>query len=168
MNSISTISARSPHTSRRKRPIRHGVYLRNEQRALQVRSNDVKRLMREAMDMFGWLREENLPTLRKWAELEVVRRAAFVGIVQSSEKSGSILSINLKKQEISIKRLVDDWRKLAMGQLVYERELLMTPAARAQLNGADDDAFAAAAARIEQLAAQVDGAEDAETPESDP
>ena len=132
MNSISTNAARSPHLTRRKRPIRHGVYLRSNQRALEIRAVEVKRLMRTAVNQMAWLREENLPTLRKWAELEVIRRAAFAGIVQDG-----VFSTNQETGESSLRRLVDDHRKLTMSQLVLERELLMTPAAHAQLSSGE-------------------------------
>jgi len=33
--------------------------------------------MRVAFDEMPWLRREHLPTLRKWAELEVIRKAAL-------------------------------------------------------------------------------------------
>ena len=67
MSSIRTIGKHSPNLTRRKRPVTHGLYLRNNVRALQIRASDVKNIMRKAVDSFPWLREENLPTLRKWA-----------------------------------------------------------------------------------------------------
>lgn len=71
------VSARCPHVTRRKGPIYHGAYLRNDERALQLRADDVRHLMRVAFDEMPWLRREHLPTLRKWAELEVIRKAAL-------------------------------------------------------------------------------------------
>ena len=135
MSSIRTVGKHSPNLTRRKRPVTHGLYLRNNVRALQIRASDVKSIMRKAVDSFPWLREENLPTLRKWAELEVIRRSAFAGILASD--GGIVFKADRKTNELSLKRLVDDHRKLVMSQLVVERELMMTPAARAQLQGGE-------------------------------
>src|SRR5689334_10224076 len=162
MSSISTIAARP--FQRRKRPIRHGVYLRDDDRALEVQANDVKRLMRKAVDTFAWLRDENLPTLRKWAELEVIRRAAFAGIVRSGA-----LSEDQEKRELSVKRLVDDHRKLTMSQLVLERELLMTPASRGQLrDGEPPIDLVAMMAQAASAAPAESGEPEPEPPVEDP
>ena len=152
MSSISTIAARSPQIGRRKRPIRHGVYLRKGERALKVQANDVKRLMRAAVDAFPWLREENLPTLRKWAEIEVIRRAAFAGILTD----GIVFKKDAKTKEISLKRLVDEHRKLCMSQAVLEEMLLMTPRSRAQLADCNNptDLVALMAAQTEEPPAE--------------
>jgi hypothetical protein len=154
MNSIrAVISTRSPHVTRKKRPITHGVYLRNDQRALKVRANEVKRLMRVAVDTLPWLREEHLPTLRKWAELETIRRAAFAGIIQSD-----VLHVSLG--DVGVRRLVHDHRQLALAQLVFERELGMTPLACAQLKGSKDDEL--------DLVAAMASADQVETVEPEP
>jgi hypothetical protein len=82
--------------------------------------------MRHALGQMAWLRDEHIPTLRKWAEHKVIRRAAFAGIVQNS-----VIHADLKAGEVRVHRLVHDYRQLAQTQLLFERELGMTPAARA-------------------------------------
>src|SRR5690348_3137238 len=78
------------------------------------------------------LRDEDLPTVRQWCELEVIRRACFAALCQVSEK-GSILSVVADGQEVQLRRLVHDHRQLCAAHLVYQRELMMTPAVRLQV-----------------------------------
>jgi hypothetical protein len=75
-----------------------------------------------------WIRGEQLPTLRKWCEMELIRLAVFSAI-----REAGVLCLNQGARDVGTRRLVDDFRKLAMSQLVLERALLMTPAAKAQL-----------------------------------
>jgi hypothetical protein len=155
--------ARAPTMTKRKvLPLVHGIYA-NSPKALRVRALKVTRLVRQLYEFLPHLRDEHLPLVRKWAELEVIRRAAFAGIVQG----GSILSVDLKTRDVSVKRLIDDHRKLAMAQLIYERELLMTPAARAQLRDGEQptDLVAMMAATEPETAEVVEP--EPEGPESD-
>jgi|ERR1700730_7711244 hypothetical protein len=73
--------ATAPPISRKKRPIRHGVYV-NSHDAIKVRGGRVSYLVRKVIEQMPSL-EQFLPTVRKWAELEVIRRAPFASIVQS-------------------------------------------------------------------------------------
>ncbi|MBV8773560.1 MAG: hypothetical protein JO166_14705 [Deltaproteobacteria bacterium] len=73
-----------------------------------------------------WLRPEQGPVLRQWAELEELRTCCFAGLVQYG-------ALRVEANEISAKRLVHDLRQIVQVQIVLERELLMTPAARAQM-----------------------------------
>jgi hypothetical protein len=61
--------------------------------------------------------------------MEMIRLATFSAITQAG-----ITSVDRKTNDVSARPLVDDYRKLAMSQLVLERKLLMTPASRAQLS----------------------------------
>ena len=66
-------------------------------------------------------------------ELELIRLAVFSAITRTG-----LLTINTETREVSVKRLVDDHRKIAMSQLVLERELRMTPLVRAQLQSSGE------------------------------
>ena len=153
----------SPHLSRKKRPVRHAVYV-NSPDALKVRARRVSTLVNAAIKQIPSL-AQFVPTVRKWAELEVIRQAAFAGLVQTN----GILTSDGK--DITVRRLVHDHRQLALAQLVFERELGLTPMAAANLR-ADGAAAAldlaeAANERISRLA-PVDGVPDESSDESEP
>lgn len=151
-------------TKRKTLPLVHGIYA-NSQKALRVRAPKVTKLVRELYEFLPHLRDEHLPLARKWAELEVIRRAAFAGIVQG----GSVITVDLAKREVSLKRLIDDHRKLTMSQLILERELLMTPASRAELSAGEEPTdLVALMARAAQADAEAETVEAAEPSESDP
>jgi hypothetical protein len=97
----------------------------------------VAKLVAEAVEAMPWCHGESLPTLRKWAELELIRLAVFSAITRSG-----ILSVNTETREVGVKRLVDDHRKISMSQLVLERELRMTPLVRAQLQSSGEQPMA--------------------------
>jgi len=128
------------------------VYV-NSQNALKIRGRQVSYLVTKAVEQMPWLRDEHLPLLRQWAELAITRRAAFAGIVQTG-----LLSVDEKTREMSFKRLVHDHRQIAQAQLVFQRELMMTPLAKAQLRDAKQPAF--------DLVAAMASAEAADTVES--
>jgi hypothetical protein len=128
-----TLMAGTPQVSRSKRPIRHRVYAKSKEN-LKVKSKHISWLMNRAIEQMPWLKDEDVPAVRQWAELETIRRCALAGIVQ-----GGVLST--KDGEVSVKRLVHDLRQLALAQLIFERELGMTPLARAQLKDEKDAGF---------------------------
>jgi len=89
----------------------------------KLRSRRVRRLVNRLFDVLPWLTESDRPAARSWAELEFVGAAVFAEIMANGVTNG--------KGEA--RRLVSDWRQLKQVQLAYERELGMTPAARANL-----------------------------------
>jgi hypothetical protein len=144
-NGLTTIALQ---VTTRKRPIRHGLYIHSE-KGLAVRARSVTALVRKAADQMPWLRDEHLPLLRQWAELEILRRCAFAGIVQHG-----LLSENQETREVSVKRLVHDHRQIAQTQLMFQRELGMTPLGRAQLSDpkqSEFDLVAAMAGAVEPI-----------------
>ncbi|MBV8773547.1 MAG: hypothetical protein JO166_14635, partial [Deltaproteobacteria bacterium] len=79
-----------------------------------------------------------------------LRACCFAGLVHYG-------ALRIEADEISAKRLVHDLRQIVQVQIVLERELLMTPAARAQVRagGGPDElndllAFANAPGEAEQ------------------
>jgi hypothetical protein len=121
--------ALSPPISRKKRPIRHGVYVKSPN-AVKVRSHRVTSLVRKALDCMPWIRDQDIPTLRSWAQFEVIKAAAFAGIVQTG-----VITTTGKNgvKDVQVRRLVHDFRQLALAQLAFETQLGMTPASRAQI-----------------------------------
>ncbi|MBV8847377.1 MAG: hypothetical protein JO307_31595, partial [Bryobacterales bacterium] len=122
-----SLQAYTPPIRRRRGPVVSGLYTQPKN-PNRIKLPQVRKLMNKACVVMPWIRGEHLPTLRKWCEMELIRLAAFSAITQDG-----ILSVDRKTKDIGARRLVDDYRKLAMSQMVIERELLMTPASRAQL-----------------------------------
>ena len=57
-------------------------------------------LVTKVAEQMLWQRDEHLPLLRRWAELEVIWRAAFAGLVKMGIFSEQ------KDDQVSVKRLV--------------------------------------------------------------
>jgi hypothetical protein len=110
----------------------------------------VSYLVRKVIEQMPSL-EQFLPTVRKWAELEVIRQAAFAGIVQSNV-------LTTDGQDVHVRRLVHDHRQLALAQLVFEKELGLTPLAFAALKGSQQPPLDL----VGMMAAQSDAAETVE------
>jgi len=69
-----------------------------------------------------------MPTVRAWAELEIVSATVFTvleadGVVSGPDKSG----------DLAPRRLLNEYRQLKVTQLQYAKELGLTPSARAAL-----------------------------------
>jgi hypothetical protein len=93
---------------------------------MQVRARKVGRLVRRMRDTMPWLREQDVPCCRGWAEAELIGAALFAAIMKGG-------AIHTKDGDIAARRVVNDWRQIKLLQLAYERELMMTPAIRATL-----------------------------------
>jgi hypothetical protein len=138
------IKAFTPPIRRRRGPTVSGLYAnpRNPQR---ISLPSVLKLINKVCEAMPWIRGEYLPVVRKWCELELLRLAAFNAITQLSPKERGRLSgvVRVDKQthEAGLIRLVDDYRKLCQTQLMFERELGMTPLARAQLSDPKQSGF---------------------------
>ena len=89
----------------------------------KLRSRRVRRLVNRLFEVLPWLTEADRPACRSWAELEFVGASAF----------GDLIANGLVNGDGVPRRLLSDWRQLKQVQLAYERELGMTPAARANL-----------------------------------
>jgi hypothetical protein len=131
------------------------VYV-NSSKALKIRARQVSYLVTKGVEQMPWLLEEHLPLLRQWAELEIIRRAAFAGLVQNGV-------LRIEDNEVSVKRLVHDHRQIAQTQLMFQRELGMTPLVRMQLGEGKQGELDLVA----MMAAHSDAAEPGE-PENEP
>jgi hypothetical protein len=126
--------------------ITSGLYVRGEKN-LGRRDQRVRRLTRKMRVCMPWLADSDLPACRGWAEMEVLANRAYAIL-------SSVPLINKDGEPL---RLLTDFRQLRQAQIVYARELGMTPSARAQLRlSADSEAFDLAAAA--QLTDATDGA----------
>jgi hypothetical protein len=103
-----------------------GLYVRSEN-GLKLRDRKVQKLVRSMRIAMPWIEDSDLPACRAWAQLEILADTTFAVLRQ-------IFIIN---KEGEPRRLLTDFRQLRQTQLAYERELGMTPAARAtiQANG---------------------------------
>src|ERR1035437_9759881 len=99
-----------------------GLYVRASA-GLRLRDKKVERLARKVRSVLTWLEPSDYPAVRAWAELEYL-----AGQVYAALRAGSV--VNAAGEG---KRLLDDYRKLRLAQMVISRELGMTPAARMAL-----------------------------------
>ena len=88
--------------------------------ALERRHKKIRYLVRKMRKGMHWLEDSDLPACRAWAEFEILGSIVFNELTTNgplnSEREG--------------RRLLDDFRKLRVAQLQFEKELGMTPAAR--------------------------------------
>ena len=71
-----------------------------------------------------WIDDADVPALRAWAELEIIGAGLFADITARG-------TLN---DEGEPRRAVDDLRRIRQTQLVYSRELGLTPKSRAELS----------------------------------
>ena len=107
--------------------LRHGLYSRTGS-SLKLRSRRTRRLVANLREVCPWLNDSDMPTVRAWAELEIVSATVFTvleadGVVSGPDKSG----------DLAPRRLLNEYRQLKATQLQYARELGLTPSARAAL-----------------------------------
>jgi hypothetical protein len=69
-------------------------------------------LMNKACQLMPWVRGEHMPTLRKRAEMELIRLAVFNAIVRLSpdapDKLSGMIRMDRRSQDAGLIRLVDD------------------------------------------------------------
>ena len=119
----------TPNIRRSKKPEVHKIYSKNGY-ALEVRARKASTLVNLAYEQLPWLRPEHRPLVSRWAELQVIIQCAFAGICQNG-----MFRVDEKAGEVSVKRLVHDYRQLVQTQAQIAAALLMTPASAAQLSG---------------------------------
>jgi hypothetical protein len=130
------------------RQITHGLYVRAS-KGLKLRDRKTQLLARKVRSVLTWLEPSDFPTVRAWAELEILCDQVYAVL-----RAGSV--VNAASGEG--KRLLHDYRQLRLAQLAYSRELGMTPAARKTLSASGTKGM--------DLAAAFANAEDAETVEA--
>lgn len=103
-------------------PIKSGLYVRAPN-GRQIRDKKVRRLVSKMHDVMPWLAPSDRPACRAWAELEILSSHVFADLVQRG----------LTDEAGDPRRLVSEYRGLRRLQLDYEKELGMTPSARAAI-----------------------------------
>jgi hypothetical protein len=108
--------------------ISSGLYVRGDKN-LGRRDQRVRRLTRKMRACMPWLADADLPACRGWAEMEILANRAY-------QILSSVPIINRDGEPL---RLLTDFRQLRQAQIVYARELGMTPSARLALQIASED-----------------------------
>jgi hypothetical protein len=104
-------------------PLRTSLYATTDT-ALRLRNRRVRSLARRVRERLPWIDESDEPTVRVWAELEILGASVF----------NELMSRGVVNDEGESRRLLDDYRRLRQTQLPYTRELGMSPRARAELS----------------------------------
>ena len=103
-------------------PVKSGLYVKAPN-GMQLRHRRVRRLVNKAQAVLPWLGPADLPTLRGWAELEILGASVFALLITDG----------VINDDGEPRALLREFRQLRQAQLPYERELGMTPASRAAL-----------------------------------
>jgi hypothetical protein len=116
-----------------KRNWKHGALVNtknpgpNTSKVLALRLRRTGALVVQAYLVMTWLSEADRPTMRSWAELEIITSDVFNNLIRDG----------ILRADGEPRGLLNTYRQLKQTQLVYEKELLMTPAARALCLGKD-------------------------------
>ena|ERR1035437_563712 len=99
-----------------------GLYAKSES-ALRLRADRVRRIVARMRKEMPWLTPADTPAMKGWAELEILSATVFAWLTR----------LNVINGQGEPRRLLSEHRALKLAQLAYERELGMTPLARATL-----------------------------------
>jgi hypothetical protein len=102
-----------------------GLYVKGSN-GHKLRDNRVRYLVFRMRQVMPWLADSDIPTARVWAQLEVIAANVYAEL-----RDDGVVS----KQDGDARRLLNDFRQLRATQLLYARELGMTPVARQALSG---------------------------------
>jgi hypothetical protein len=127
-----------------------GLYARSES-ALRIRAERVRRIVNRMRKTMPWLSDADIPACRGWAELEILSATCFAWLTR----------MNVLNPEGEPRRLLSEFRQLRQAQLSYERELAMTPLARASLKSAATSSAIDLAAQL-AIAGEDDAADSVE------
>jgi hypothetical protein len=103
-------------------PLRTGLYVKAEN-GRRLRDRKVRRLVAKMKAAMSWLAPSDDPACRAWAECEILASHVF----------GDLVRNGLTTDQDEPRRLLSEYRGLRSLQLAYEKELGMTPSARAAL-----------------------------------
>jgi hypothetical protein len=127
--------------------VQTGLYAASKN-VLGPRSQRIRYLVRLLRKRMPWLEESDLPACRAWAELEILGAIVFTELASNGPLT----------PEREGRRLLDDYRRMRSTQLLYEKELGMTPAARMAIKASGTRAaFDLAAAMVRTADEGSDG-----------
>lgn len=121
-NHAKAVALKQPSALASARPSRHGLYVQSKS-GLVLRDRKVRRLLAKVRRALPWLEPSDDAACRAWCELEILSAHVFADIVKNGATTASG----------DPRRLLSEYRGLRGLQLTYERELGMTPSARAAL-----------------------------------
>src|SRR5262249_54544890 len=111
--------------------VRHSLYVKSKN-GKQLRHERVRRLVNKMQAACPWVAESDLPAARAWAEMEILAGQVYWALKMAGP-------INYQRGavdgDLRARRLLEDFRLLRQSQLVYARELGLTPAARLTIAG---------------------------------
>jgi hypothetical protein len=125
--------------------VKSGLYVRSEN-GRRVRDRKVRRLTQKMRHCMSWLAPSDDPACRAWAELEILASTVFADLVSNGHTTAAG----------DPRRLLSEYRGLRGLQLAYEKELGMTPAARAGLGVKVKDALGMSAAEWAESQGQME------------
>lgn len=104
-------------------PKKHGAYVKTE-KGLALRDRGVQRKAVEIRDACPWLKEQHLPLLRRYCELNrrATRINAYLNLIGDIDHQGNP------------RPLLDMHRRLALAQATIAAQLGLTPASEALIN----------------------------------
>ena len=106
--------------------LRHGLYAKSPN-VLQLRTRRVRSLAARVREALPWLQDADMPTVRSWAELEIIGAAVFTILEAGGVTAG------VDNGDARPRKLLGDYRQLKALQIQYGKELGMTPATRAAM-----------------------------------
>ena len=106
------------------------LYSGRGQNGVRLRDQRVRRLVERMRKHMPWLTKSDIPAARGWAELEIISATLYAEF-----KTRGIFT-----KDGEARKLVDDFRRMKLAQLMYAKELALTPASRAAIRADNADA----------------------------
>ena len=100
------------------------------QNALRLRTRRVQRRVSNCYKNYPWLMPTDRPAVRSWAELDVITSIMFTILENTGVISGT------SKGDITLRRMLGEYRLMMMTKRNYEHDLGMSPAGRLALGRA--------------------------------
>ena len=104
---------------------RTGLYIRSR-KGLAIRDKTVERLARRVRNLTPWAQPGDFPLFKAWAQFEYL----------CTEVYGAIKMLGVLNNRNEARRLLDDFRKLRMGQLQIAAAIGLSPSSRVQMQAA--------------------------------
>lgn len=123
------MTARMESNQQPQRRAQTGLYVRAA-RTLKVRDQKISKLVRRMFSLMSWLKPEDIPLMRSWAQHEILADIAY----------SALRAMGPINADGNAKRLLTDFRQLRQSQTMIANALGMSPMARAQLRAASTNA----------------------------
>jgi hypothetical protein len=107
---------------------RTGLYVKGRN-GLKIRDQRTTRLVNRMRAAMPWITDADLPACRAWAHFELLCDRVYAKL-----RDDGLFNV-----EGDGRRLLDDYRRLRATQLLFSRELGLTPAARLAIKAGSKD-----------------------------